>query len=963
MGALEMSSRSALDLSTRTVKIYSGAADAQARADLAEHALDLANPHDVTAAQVGLGNADNTADANKPISTDQAAALALKAPLASPALTGVPTAPTALAGTVSDQIATTAFAYAAANDAIANAATGDTPLADHLADHANPHQVSKAQVGLALVDNTADAAKPISAATQTALNAGSAATTTVAGNLATHSGNTANPHAVTKSQVGLAAVDNTSDAAKPVSTAQQAAINVVVASAAAAQSDIDGHQANTSNPHAVTKAQVGLPNVDNTADLAKPVSTATQAAINAAVAGVGGDTIADDLAEHLADVANPHGVTKAQVGLSNVDNTTDIAKPVSDATQAAINAAVAGVGAGTIADDLAGHVADHANPHVVTKAQVGLSAVDNTADLAKPVSSAQQLAINIPGAAAAAAQADIDGHQANTNNPHATTKAQLGLANVDNTSDINKPVSTATQAAINAAVAGVDGGTIAEDLAEHLADHANPHAVTKVQIGLPNVDNTADLAKPVSSAQQAAINLAAALGDAAQADIDGHQANIANPHMVTKAQVGLGSADNTSDLTKPVSAAQQTAINAAVALKANIASPAFTGIPIAPTAAVGTSSTQIATTAFADAIGDALTGSLAAHTGNTANPHSTTKTQIGLGSVDNTSDAAKPISTAQAAALALKAPLASPDLTGIPTGPTAAPGTSTNQLATTAFADAIGDSLRASIDGAVNTPERPGDAVALYGTVATGTPAAMPRVDPAWVATSVAGNVVRVNSATAADPQVIAPAAAFDVGPVYDLRFRVQRQTDPIDPLNDSVTLAIRWLTNTYAGMAGAAGISTIANLPLVISNGVTERTARIGGGGGGLVPPAGAVYFRPYVQLFGNNHVTDVIVLGVDACSCGIAAVTLLTATTALPADTTGLVLVTAAATMTVTLPPSPVLGQTLTIKDAAGTANTRPITIDGGAPDIEGQNTLEINMPYSWVQLAYSGSQWVQV
>lgn len=44
---------------------------------------------------------------------------------------------------------------------------------------------------------------------------------------------------------------------------------------------MDSHIGNTSNPHNVTKAQVGLGNVDNTSDLAKPISTATQTALNA----------------------------------------------------------------------------------------------------------------------------------------------------------------------------------------------------------------------------------------------------------------------------------------------------------------------------------------------------------------------------------------------------------------------------------------------------------------------------------------------------------------------------------------------------------------------------------------------------------------------------------------------------------------------------------------------------------
>lgn len=64
--------------------------------------------------------------------------------------------------------------------------------------------------------------------------------------------------------------------------------------------------------------------------------------------------------------------------------------------------------------------------------------------------------------------------------------------------------------------------------------------------------------------------------------------------VLTKSSIGLGNADNTSDANKPVSTAQATAI----ALKANIASPTFTGTPSAPTAAPGTNTTQLATTAF-----------------------------------------------------------------------------------------------------------------------------------------------------------------------------------------------------------------------------------------------------------------------------------------------------------------------------------------------------------------------------
>jgi hypothetical protein len=58
--------------------------------------------------------------------------------------------------------------------------------------------------------------------------------------------------------------------------------------------------------------------------------------------------------------------------------------------------------------------------------------------------------------------------------------------------------------------------------------------------------------------------------------------------------LGLGSVDNTADTAKPVSTAQQTALD----LKANLASPAFTGNPTAPTATAGDNDTSLATTAF-----------------------------------------------------------------------------------------------------------------------------------------------------------------------------------------------------------------------------------------------------------------------------------------------------------------------------------------------------------------------------
>ncbi len=80
-----------------------------------------------------------------------------------------------------------------------------------------------------------------------------------------------------------------------------------------------------------------------------------------------------------------------------------------------------------------------------------------------------------------------------------------------------------------------------------------------------------------------------------------------------------------------------------------------------------------------------------------------TKTDVGLASVDNTADTAKPVSTAQQTALNLKANLASPTLTGTPAAPTASAATNTTQIATTAFVQAAVTALIAAAPGALDT--------------------------------------------------------------------------------------------------------------------------------------------------------------------------------------------------------------------------------------------------------------------
>ena len=163
-------------------------------------------------------------------------------------------------------------------------------ISDHIQDQFNPHHVSLAQLGGVSTDN-----------------------------FTAHIENTNNPHQVTKEQLNLGNVDNTSDLNKPISTAVQLkfteleeSINLLFDSTEQFTSinqqlqRLNSHLIDFNNPHQVTLAQLN---------------------------GVSNSSFND----HITNYANPHQVTKTQIGLGNVDNTSDLNKPISTATQSAID--------------------------------------------------------------------------------------------------------------------------------------------------------------------------------------------------------------------------------------------------------------------------------------------------------------------------------------------------------------------------------------------------------------------------------------------------------------------------------------------------------------------------------------------------------------------------------------------------------------------------------------------------
>jgi hypothetical protein len=308
-------------------------------------------------------------------------------------------------------------------------------------------------------------------------------------------GTNANNAASARTNLGLGNLDNTSDLNKPISTATQAALDL--------KAPIN-NPTFTGTVSGVTKAMVGLGNVDNTSDLNKPVSIEMQSEL--------------DL---KAPIDNPtftgtvSGVTKAMVGLGNVDNTSDLNKPISTATQSALDLKADLVGGLVPSSQLPSYVDDvleYANlaAFPVTgetskiyvakdtnktyrwsgSVYVEISASPGSTD--DVVEGSVNLYYKDERAAAAAPVQSVAGKTGVVT----LGKSDVGLGNVDNTSDLNKPISTAAQSALdlkapinNPTFTGTVGG------------------VTKSMVGLGNVDNTSDLNKPISAATQTALNL------------------------------------------------------------------------------------------------------------------------------------------------------------------------------------------------------------------------------------------------------------------------------------------------------------------------------------------------------------------------------------------------------------------------------------------------------------------------
>lgn len=316
-----------------------------------------------------------------------------------------------------------------------------------------------------------------------------------------------NPHKVTKDQVGLDQVQNLPLA--NIAEAQSGSLNTRYMTPVRTKNLIDfyvlplleAHKTDLNNPHSTTKAQVGLGSVQNygmATEAEARAGTVANKYMTPLQTKQAIETLANaGLATHVADLNNPHGTTKAQVGLPLVENLPLATIPEAQAasrndrymtplsTAAAINTLVK--------ESMDLHINATNNPHMVNKTQVGLGNVLNygIASEAEAKAGAKNDVYMTPlmtrKAIEEIATGSIGSHLADDQNPHATTKAQVGLSAVQNfplanieeaklgESNIRYMTPLLVKAAIDAQVSGGIG--------DHVTDVDNPHKVTAAQVG------------------------------------------------------------------------------------------------------------------------------------------------------------------------------------------------------------------------------------------------------------------------------------------------------------------------------------------------------------------------------------------------------------------------------------------------------------------------------------------------
>lgn len=194
------------------------------------------------------------------------------------------------------------------------------------------------------------------------------------------------------------------------------------------------HVDNLSNPHKVTQAQVGLGNVNNTSDLDKPISTATQEALSQKASS-------SDVASVQATATNALTVANEAKSIAEGKTSSFVFDTVSAMNEWLANPS--NTAQLSIGSNL--YIRENGVPDYWWDGTTAIELESEGANLSDYYTSEQVDAL----LDTKASNLTVSNHINNQSNPHNVTQAQVGLGNVNNTSDLDKPISTATQTALD----------------------------------------------------------------------------------------------------------------------------------------------------------------------------------------------------------------------------------------------------------------------------------------------------------------------------------------------------------------------------------------------------------------------------------------------------------------------------------------------------------------------------------
>lgn len=190
-------------------------------------------------------------------------------------------------------------------------------------------------------------------------------------------------------------------------------------------------------------------------------------------------------------------------------------------------------------------------------------------------------------------------------------------------------------------------------------------------------------------------------------------------------------------------------------------------------------------------------------------------------------------------------------------GLTEALGTKANISHTHPISQVTGLSAELSRRPTVAISDRPGDYPLAFSEMLRGDPSEKPLLPYPVETVDGLGRVIRINGAGH-----LGMRQPIAIGTdTHRIVARVRRAQNPLDPNNDAVHLAVVWQNERYETITGT--VAAVAT-NLRVTSGLVELSATVSGLGlgGALTPPAGAVYFVPYVQTFGSDSATWVATL-----------------------------------------------------------------------------------------------------